>query len=167
MNVRDRNDSIWRHEGVGTLDDHIACGVHEDERCVTGVRLHEPDDNRNIVRDALEGHRHGAVGLQKVDCAAVVVVEDGGLGLQRRVSLREVQQVLPDVPLHVLRVRQRRRAALRQHAIEELLRVLLHFTRKYVYTDLDSSCKPIIDPNIFLLQLNESIEEPKLAKKIP
>lgn len=153
MDVRDRNDSVGRHEGVGTLDDHVAGGVHEDKRRVTGVRLHEPDDNRDIVRDALEGHRHGAVGLQKIDCAAVVVVEDGGLGLQRRVRLREVQQVLSDVPLHVLRVRQRRRAALRQHTIEKLLRVLLHFTRKYEYRDLDSSCKPIIDPKNFLLQL--------------
>lgn len=55
-----------------------------------GVGLHQPDDDRNVVGDALKTHGNGAVGLEEIDGAAVVVGEGGGLGLQRRVSLSEV-----------------------------------------------------------------------------
>lgn len=55
-----------------------------------GVGLHQPDDGRNVVGDALKTHGNGAVGLKEIDGAAVVVGEGGGLGLQRWVSLSEV-----------------------------------------------------------------------------
>lgn len=126
VDVGDGDDAVGGDEGVGALDDHVARGVDEDEGGVAGVGLHEPDDDGDVVGDALKRHRNGAVGLEEVDGAAVVVGEDGGLGLEGREGLHQLHQVLPDVPLHVLRVRQRRRPTLREHAVEELLRVLRH-----------------------------------------
>lgn len=117
--IRDRNDAVGGDERMGALDDHIACGIHENQRRVARVGLHEPDDDGDVVGDALKRHRDGAVGLEEVDGAAVVVGEDGGLGLQIRVGVGEVHHVLPDEPLRLLRVRQRGRASLREHAVEE------------------------------------------------
>lgn len=111
---------------MGALNDHIACRVNENQRRVARVGFHKPDNNRDVVGDALERHRNRAVSLEEVDGATVVVREDSSFRLQRRVGFGEVQQVLPDVPLHILGVRQRRRPPLRQHAVEKLLDVLRH-----------------------------------------
>lgn len=125
MYIRNRNDAVGGDERVGALDDHIAGGIDENQRRVARVSLHEPDNDGDVVGDALKRHRNGAVGLEEVDGAAVVVGEYGGFGLQRRVGFGEVQQVLAYVPLHVLRVRQRRRTPLRENAVQKLLGVLL------------------------------------------
>lgn len=90
MNIGYGNDAVGGDEGVGALDDHVASGVDEDQRRVVGVGLHQPDNNRNVVGDALEIHRNGAVGLEEIDGPAIVVGEGGGLGLQRRVRFSEV-----------------------------------------------------------------------------
>lgn len=88
-----------------TLDDHVARGIDKHERRVVRIRLHEPDDHRDVVGDGVEGHRDCAVGLEEVDGAAVVVGEYGGFGLQRRVGLGELEEMLPDVPLDSFGVR--------------------------------------------------------------
>lgn len=69
--------------GVGSFDDHVARGVHVDARRLAGVRLHEPDDDGDVVSDALERHGDGAVGLEEVDGSAVVVGEGRGFRVQR------------------------------------------------------------------------------------
>lgn len=132
MNIGYRDDAVGGDEGVGALDNHVARGIDEYQRRVVGVRIHQPDDDRDVVGDAVEIHRDGAVGLEEIDGAAVVVGEGGGLGLQRRVGFSELHQMLPDVPLHPLRVRQRRRAALGEHAVEKLLGELRHSVRDCV-----------------------------------
>ena len=71
---------------VRALDDHVARGVDVDARRVAGVGLHEPDYDRDVVGDGLEGNRDGAFGLEEVDGAAVVVGEGGGFGVERRVG---------------------------------------------------------------------------------
>lgn len=93
---------------VRALDDHVARGVDVDARRVARVGLHEPKDNGDVVSDALKGHGDGAIGLEEVDGAAVVVGEGGGFGLQRRVGAGEGDQMLADQPLGVLRVREGR-----------------------------------------------------------
>lgn len=88
---------------------------------MAGVRLHEPDLDRDVVSDVLENHRNSPLGLEEIDGAAIVVGEGGGLDLQRRVGLRKSEEVLPDVPLDVFDVRQ---GASREDVVEELLVVL-------------------------------------------
>lgn len=66
--------------GVGALDNHVARGVHVDARRVARVRFHKPDDDGDIVSDALERHGDGAVGLEEVDGSAVVVGERSRFG---------------------------------------------------------------------------------------
>lgn len=90
MNIGYGNDAVGGDEGMGTLDDHVASGIDEDQRRVVGVGLHQPDDDRDVVGDALKIHGNGADGLEEIDGAAVIVGEGGGLGLQGRVSLSEV-----------------------------------------------------------------------------
>lgn len=63
---------------------------------MTGIRFHEPNNNRDIVRYLLEDHRNGAVGLEKVDGAAVVMSKRGGFGLERGVGFGEGEEVLTD-----------------------------------------------------------------------
>lgn len=108
------------------LDDHVARRVDEHQGRVVWVGLHQPDDNGDVVRDALKIHRNGAVGLEEVHRAAVVVSEDGGLGLERWVGFDQLEQMLPDVPLGGLGVGQSRWPALRENAVEKLLGVLGH-----------------------------------------
>lgn len=49
---------------MGAFDDHVARGVDVDERRVARVGLHEPDDDGDVVGDALERHGDGAIGLE-------------------------------------------------------------------------------------------------------
>ena len=91
---------------MGTLDDHIASWVDIDEGRMARVRLHEPEDDGDVVCDALEEHGDGAVSLEEVDGAAVVVGVGGCLGLEAGVSVAQRHQVLADQPLDVLRVGQ-------------------------------------------------------------
>lgn len=84
------------------LDDHVARGIDVDTGRVAGVGFHEPDDDGDVVGDALEGHGDGAVGLEEVDGAAVVVGESGGFGFERREGGCEGNEVLADEPFGVL-----------------------------------------------------------------
>lgn len=106
---------------VRALDDHVARGVDVDAGRVAGVGLHEPDDDGDVVGDALEGHGDGAVGLEEVDGAAVVVGEGGGLGLEGGEGGGEGDQVLADQPFGVLRVREGGGTALGEDGAQELL----------------------------------------------
>lgn len=121
VEVRYRDVTGGVNEGVGALDDHVAGGVDVDQRGVLGVRLHEPEDDGDVVGDALEDHGEGAVGLEEGDGAAVVVGVDGGFGLEAGVGLGDGDEVLADQPLDVFWVGQ---AALGEDAGEELLGVL-------------------------------------------
>ncbi|PON78154.1 hypothetical protein PanWU01x14_021360 [Parasponia andersonii] len=103
------------------LDDHVARGVDVDARRVARVGLHEPNDNGDVVGDALERHGDSAVGLEEVNGAAVVVGEGGGFGLERRVGGGEGDQVLADQPFGVLRVREGGGAPLGEDGAQELL----------------------------------------------
>lgn len=107
-----------------TLDDHIASRVDEDQGRVARVGLHEPYDDGDVIGHALKEHRDSAVGLKEIDGPAVVVGEDSGLGLERRVCLDEGEEVLAYQPLEVLRVGQSLRASLGEDAVQKLLGVL-------------------------------------------
>ena len=91
---------------VRALDDHVPRGIDIDARRVARVGLHEPNNNGDVVSDALKRHRDGALGLEDVDGTAIVVCEGGGFGLERRVGGGEGDQMLADQPLGVLRVRE-------------------------------------------------------------
>ena len=106
---------------MGALDDHIPSWVHVNARGVPRIRLHEPNNNRNVVGNTLEGHGNGAVGLQKVDGSAIVMRESCSTRDQRREGGGEGDQVLADQPLGVFGVGERGRAALREDGAEELL----------------------------------------------
>ena len=73
---------------VRALDDHVARGIDVDAGRVARVGLHEPDDDGDVVGDALERHGDGAVGLEEVDGTAVVV------GERRRLGTREGKAVV-------------------------------------------------------------------------
>lgn len=66
---------------MSPLDDHVASRIHKDQRRVTRVGFHEPDDNGDIIGHALEHHGDGAVDLKEIDSTAIVVGEGAGLGL--------------------------------------------------------------------------------------
>lgn len=66
----------------------------------------------------------GAIGLEQVGGAAVVVGEEGGLGVEGGEGVGEGHQVVADEPLDVLGVGQRRGATLGERRVEELVRVL-------------------------------------------
>lgn len=70
---------------VGALDNHVAGRVDIDARRMARVGLHEPYDDGDVVGDALKGHRDGAIGLEEVDGAAIVMGEGGGLRRKRGV----------------------------------------------------------------------------------
>lgn len=106
---------------MGALDDHIPSWVHVNTRRVARVRLHEPNDDGNVIGDALEGHGDGAVGLQKVDGAAIVVGESCSTRNQGGVGGREGDQVLADQPLGFFGVGEGGGAALGQDGAQELL----------------------------------------------
>lgn len=113
------------HKGMGALDDHIARGVDVDAGSVARVDVHEPDDDGDVVGHALKRHRDGAVDLEEVDGAPVVVGERRRLGLQGRVGGDEGDEVLPDEPFDVLGVREGGGAALREDAAQEGGQLLL------------------------------------------
>lgn len=104
LQIRDGDQPGGIDVWMGPLDDHVSRGVDVDAGRVARVGLHEPDNDGDVVGDALEGHGDRAVGLKEVDGAAIVVDESGGLGLERRVGGTEGDQLLADQPLGVLRV---------------------------------------------------------------
>lgn len=126
LQVRDGNQTRRVNVSVGALDDHVARGIHVDAGRVAGVGLHEPDDHGDVVSDALERHGDGAVGLEEVDGAAVVVREGGRFGLERREGGGERHQVLADEPLGILGVRDGGGSALGEDGVEELRHRRLH-----------------------------------------
>lgn len=69
-----------------TFDDHVARGIDVNAGRMTGVRFHEPDDDGDVVSDALERHGNRAISLKKIDGSAVVVGKRRRFGLQRRVG---------------------------------------------------------------------------------
>lgn len=105
LQVRDGNQSGRINKRVLGFDDHITRGVNEDERRVTRVSLHQPDDDGDIVGDVLIQHRDCAVRLEEVDGASVVVGEDCGFGLERGIGLGEREEMLTDEPFDVFGVR--------------------------------------------------------------
>lgn len=86
LEVRDGDEAGGIDKGVRAFDDHVARGVDVDAGRVARVRLHEPNDDGDIVGDGLEGDRNGAFGLEKINGTAVVVGEGGGLWVERWVG---------------------------------------------------------------------------------
>lgn len=115
MQIGDGDEAARVYMGVGAFDDHVARGVDVDAGRVAGVGVEEPDDDGDVVGDSLEGDGDGAVGLEEVDGAAVVVGEGGGFGVEGGEGFGEVEEVLPDEPLGVFRVRQGGGAPLGEH----------------------------------------------------
>lgn len=113
VKIRDGDVTGGINERVGAFDDHVTSGVDVDQGRVFGVRLHKPEDDGDVVGDALVEHGEGAVGLEEGDGAAVVVGVGGGLGLEAGIGIGEGDEVLADEPLDVFRVREE--AALREH----------------------------------------------------
>lgn len=107
-----------------TLDDHVASRVDIDERRVARIGLHEPESDGDVVGDAMEEHGDGAVGLEEVDGAAIVVGVGGGFGLEAGVGFGERDQVLADQPFYIFGVGERRWTTLGEDAAQELLDVL-------------------------------------------
>lgn len=120
LQVRDGNQTRRVNVRVGAFDDHVARGIDVDAGRVAGVGLHEPDDDGDVVGDALERHGDGAVGLEEVDGTTVVVRKGCRFGLERREGGGERHQVLADEPLGVLGVRDGGGATLRENGVEEL-----------------------------------------------
>lgn len=112
LEIRDGDEAGGVDVGVGALDDHVARGIHVDAGRVAGVGLHKPDDDGDVVGEALEGHGNGAVCLEEVDGTAVVVGERRRFGLERGVVGGESDEVLADEPLGVLGIRERGGATL-------------------------------------------------------
>ena len=106
------------------LDDHVARGIHVDNGRLTRVRFHEPDNDRDVVSDALERHGDGAVGLEEVNGSAIVVSESGGFGFKGGIVGGEGKEMLADEPFGVFGVREGGRAALGEDSGEELLDLL-------------------------------------------
>lgn len=100
--------------GVRALDDHVARGVDVDDGRLAGVGLHEPDDDGDVVGDALKRHGDGALGLEEVDGTTVVVGERRRFGVEGGVGGGERDEVVADVPFGVFGVREGRGAALRE-----------------------------------------------------
>lgn len=81
---------------MGSFDDHVARGIDIDGGGVTRVRFHEPDNDGDVVSDALERHGDGALGLEEVNGSAVVMGKSGGLGFEGRVVGDEGNELLTD-----------------------------------------------------------------------
>ena len=84
------------------------------------VRLHKADECRGVVGEAVVERRDGDVGVEGINAQAVVVSEGAGFNVERRIDIVESKKVLPDHPLDVFGVRQRRRSPLGKDAAEEL-----------------------------------------------
>lgn len=106
------------------LDDHVPGGIDVDAGRKARVGLDEPDDDGDVVGDALKQHRDCAVELEEVDGTTVVVGEGRRLGLQGGVGGDEGDEVLADVPFGVFDVGEGGGAALGENGVEEL-RLLL------------------------------------------
>jgi hypothetical protein len=89
LQIRDRNEPRGIDKRMRSFDDHIACGVHVNTRRVARVRFEKPDDNRDVISDRYESDRNGAVSLEKIDGATIVVSEGSGFGFERRGSSGE------------------------------------------------------------------------------
>jgi hypothetical protein len=128
----DPGAEVWRagdeargnDEWVVGLDEHVAGRGEEDERRGARVGLGEPEDDGEVVNGARVGDGDGAVGLEQVRGAAVVVGEEGRPGVEGGEGVGEGDEVVADQPLDVLRVGERRWAPLGQRRVEELVRVL-------------------------------------------
>ncbi len=81
VKIRDRDETRGVHMRMRTLDDHVARGIHVDTRRVARVGIHEPDDDRDVVGDALKRHWDCAFSLEEIDGTTVVVSEGGGFGI--------------------------------------------------------------------------------------
>lgn len=125
LQIRDRNEARWINKRMGSFDDHVARGIDVNTRRVTRVRFDEPDYNRDVICDRFESHRNGAVCLEKIDGAAVVVSEGSSFGFEGRESGGQGDEVLTDEPFGVFRVREGGRAALGEDGGEELLDCLV------------------------------------------
>ena len=125
LQIRDCNETRWINKRMGSFDDHVARGIDVNTRRVTRVRFDKPDDDRDVISDRFESHRNGAVCLEKIDGAAVVVSEGSSFGFERRESGGEGEEVLTDEPFGVFGVREGRRAALGEDGGEELLDCLV------------------------------------------
>lgn len=128
--------------GMVPLDDHVASRGEEDGGWGAGVRLEKPDDGRDVVDDAAIDDGNGALDLEKLRRSAVVVGEGGGLRRQGGEGLRQRDQVLPDQPLHILRIGQRVGPPLRQRAAQELRPVLPIRHRRGRSLHHPELCKP-------------------------
>lgn len=95
------------------LDNHVFGGGDKDTRRGFGVRFKKPDDDGNVVGDAVKGHGDGALNLKKICRRSIIVHERGRLDSQAWKLLHQIQQMLPNEELHVLAVRQRVRSSLR------------------------------------------------------
>lgn len=98
--------------GVRSLDDHISSRIHIHARGVARVRLHQPDDDRDVIGRSLEDHRDRPVDLQEIHRSAVVVSKRRRFWLERGELRDNGDQVLADQPFGVLRVRESRRTPL-------------------------------------------------------
>lgn len=70
------------------FDDHVAGGGYINEGALAGVALEEPGGDRDVVLDILVEHGDGALELEQVRGAAVVVGEGASLGSQPWVVLQ-------------------------------------------------------------------------------
>jgi hypothetical protein len=72
---------------VPWLDDHVSCGGDIDEGALPGVPFQQPGRDWYVVLDVLVVHGDGALELEQVGGAAVIVRERAGLGVETRVVL--------------------------------------------------------------------------------
>ena len=124
LEVREGDKAGGVDVGMRAFDDHLARGIDIDARRLPRVSLHEPDDDRDMVRDLKVHHRDGARNLEKIDGAAVVVGVGGGLWSKRREGIEKGNNVLSDHPFDVLGVRHGRRTSPEEYGGQELMRAM-------------------------------------------
>lgn len=86
LEIREGDEARGGHVRVGPLDDHVGGGVDVDAGRVARVGLEEPDDDGDVVGDAVVRHRDGSVRLEEVYGSAVVVDKRRRFGLEGRVG---------------------------------------------------------------------------------
>lgn len=69
---------------VRAFDDHVPCGVNIDARWVARVRLHEPNNDGDVIGDALVGHGDRSFGLEEVHGTTIVVGKRRRFGFKGR-----------------------------------------------------------------------------------
>lgn len=124
LEIGDADESGAVDVGVVGFDEHVGGGIEEDGGRGEGVAVDEPDGCRDVVDDVGEDDGDGAVGLEEIDGAAVVVCEGGGLGVERREGFEEEEEVLPDEEFCFFGVGEGGRAALREGGAQELKDVM-------------------------------------------